>query len=782
MPACLFTLRNSKSMLSNRKAAVTFASCRRQKLATTLLATTLLLACTFMLSACGGSSSNSSTSQTGPLSGNWQFTMTSPDPNYPAGTQYALQGGFLVGSNGTVTGQALYSVAFDQLVNGLPVVCDSGSATLTGTVNGQTVTLTAVAGMETFQLTGTLSSNGSSIQNGQFTTTGGATVNSQLCGAPTASGTPGVWSAISVPPLTGAVTGTFHSFALENQEFPVTGTLLQGNNIGASSATVTGNLSFLNTTTMLTDYSCFSNGAVNVSGTISGNTVILQLVGTDGSEDGQIGVSAAGQAGSQLSPVTFDPVAPNGTYVLHSTGMGYQVSTKSCTDMGYICLALNNASPCQQPITLSPSPLIFSPQLLVCTTAICPTSELGSPTTQTITLTNNQSASASPLTNLSLVFTPNIQTDFTGVPDYSESDNCSSFLASSTSGQSCTITITYTPQESCAWNPSPGIAASCPGSLTALLTIQTSITNDNDTSFSVPVTGTGLSYLQPSVAEIDFGAEATGEVSQLQQLSFTNQSAYPVQIVGPASTPCTYSASALTPLYRPVTNDGAVGGLQVITATNGAVISVSGVPLPTIEYSCDADKTSGLPNFQISADSCTGALLSPQGTCSVEISYIPQPFTYQAGQPLDYFLELNTSECSQIDGVASDCEIDSGRFPVELKANAPSPLRLLPAAGLNFGAVTSRTTSSSQAVTLFNDPTDPNAGAVTFLGRFVVSGSYVESDDCPSSLASGSSCTINISFAPSSKGFSSGTLGIFYTLGSGVAGSPQYVYLRGTGQ
>jgi hypothetical protein len=768
-------------MLSNRKAAFTFASSRWRKITTTLLATTLLLAYTIMLSACGGSS-DSSTSQTSPLSGNWQFTMTSPDPNYPTGTQYGLQGGFLVGSNGTVSGQALYSVAFDQLVNGLPVVCDGGSATLSGTVNGQTVTLTVVAGMETFQLTGTLSSNGSSIQNGQFTTTGGAMVNGQLCGAPTASGTPGVWSAISVPPLTGSVTGTFHSVALENQEFSVTGSLLQGNNIGASSATVTGNLSFLNTTTLLTNYSCFSNGAVNVSGTISGNTVILQLIGTDGSEDGQIGVSAAGQAGSQLSPVTFDPVAPTGTYVLHSTGMGYQVTTKSCTDLGYICLALNNASPCQQPITLSPSPLLFSPQLLVCTTAICQSDELGSPTSQTITLTNNQSAGAAPLTNLSLQFLPNQQTDFTSIPNYSESDNCSSFLASSTSGQSCTITITYTPQESCSWNPSPGIAANCPSTLTALLTIQSTVTNDNDTSFSVPVTGTGLSYLQPSAAEVDFGAEAPGEVSQLQQLSFTNQSAYSVQIVGPASVPCTYSPNPVTPLYRPVTNDGAVGGLQVITATSGSVSGIAGVPLPTIQYSCDADKTSGLPNFQISADTCTGALLPPQGTCNVEISYIPQPFTYQGGQSLDYFLELNTLECSQIDGVASNCEIDSGRFPVELKANAPSPLRLLPAAGLNFGAVTSRTTSATQTVTLFNDPSDPNAGTVTFLGRFVVSGSYVESDDCPASLASGSSCTINVSFAPSSKGFSSGTLGISYTLASGALGNEQYVYLRGTGQ
>ena len=456
-------------------------------------------------------------------------------------------------------------------------------------------------------------------------------------------GTLGAWTAKLVPPLNGSVTGTFHSTTFQGQEFPVTGTLVQGNNLGASSATVTGNLSFLNATTQLTNYPCFSNGYVNVSGEISGNTVILQLIGTDGSQDGQIGDSSAGTAGSLLSIVTFDPVAPSGN-VLHSTGIAYQVNTKSCTgpsiDLGYICLALDNASPCQQPITLSPGALVFSPQLLVCTTAVCSTGQLGTPTAQTVTLTNNQPASAAPLTNLNLTFSTAGETDFTSIPDFSEADNCSSFLASSTSGQSCTVTVTFAPQESCPWIPSSGIPASCPF-LSALLTVTSTVTNDNDTSFTVPITGTGLSYLQPSVGELDFGAQAVGQVSQPQLLSFTNQSAYPVQIIGPASAPCTYSLNPATPLPRPMLNDGSVGGIQIITATTGII---SGVP-PTVEYSCDADKTTGVPNFQISSDSCTGALLPSQTSCSVQISFDPQPFAYNPGQALDYFLELNTLEC-----------------------------------------------------------------------------------------------------------------------------------------
>jgi hypothetical protein len=767
---------NSKSVLANHVSPER----KSFRYATALL---LALGVTLMISACGGGSGSSSQSGAA-LAGNWQFTMTSTDPNYPTGTQYGLQGGFLVQSNSTVSGQALYSIALDQLSNGLPVICDSGSAPISGTVNGQTVTLTAVFGTQTLQLTGTLSTNGLSITNGQFTTTGGS-VNvggtPTVCGAATAQGTPGAWTAISVPQLNGPITGTFHSVALNNQEFQLTGNLTQGPNIGASSATVTGSLNFIDPTTLLTDYPCISSGYVDVTGEISGNTVILQMVGTNGAQVGQIGIPAAQVAGSQLAQVTFDPVSPSGSYILHSTGQSYQVSTKTCNDVGYICLALNNASPCQQPITLSPAALVFSPQLLVCTTAVCSPNQLGTPTTQTITLTNNQPTGAAPLANLSLNLSTQQQvSEFTGLPDFSESDNCSDFLTSSTGGQSCTITITFTPQQSCNWIPAPGIAANCPSVLNTTLTVQSPVTNDNDTSFAVPVTGTGLSYLQPSVGEVDFGAEAVGEASQAQLLSFTNQGAYPVQIVGPASTPCTYTnpANPTATMPRPTLNNGAVGGLAVIAGIGPSTV---GNP-PTITYACDADQTTGQPNFFLSSNTCNGALLSPQESCSVEISFVPQPFYANEGQGYDYFLQLNTLQCFP-GGVGTDCEIDSGRFPVELKANPFSPLRMLPAAGLNFGGIASGKTSAAQDVTLFNDPSDPNAGTVNFLGKFTVSGGYIETDNCPLNLPSGSSCTLSISFKPSSKGFISGTIGIFYTIGSSnQASNPQYIYLRGTGQ
>jgi hypothetical protein len=750
---------------------------------------TSLLAGTLLLSACGGGSSTSS-QQSAMLSGNWQFAMTTSDPNYPASAQYGLQGGFLLENNGSVTGQVVYSIASDQT----QLVCNSGSATITqGTISGQTVTLTVVTGTPsnntTFTLTGTLSSTANGPAISGIASQSSATVvtpsGSTPCGtAQTALS----WSAVSVPPLTGSLTGSFHSlFAYNNQDFPVTGIFAQGENIGASSATVTGSLSFIDPVTLQSDYPCFSGGSVLVNGQISGDTIILQLIGTDGSTDGQIGIPASQVPNSEnLDQVTF--LSTSSGYYLHSAGVGYQVTTKSCKggDIGYICLALNNSTACQQPITLSPAVLSFPSQFLVCAAQDCPPAGLGAPTTQTITLTNNQPPGAPPLTGLTLSFGPTggDQSDFTFINNFSDTlaDNCSDFLNSSTSGQSCNITVAFAPQESCTWipgAPSGGIntvADDCPFPLTAQLTVTTLTSSDNDTSFVVPITGIGASYIQSSTPEIDFGAEAIGEASPPQLLSFTNHSPYSVQIVGPRSSPCLPSSTPV-PLTRPVANDGAQAGLQVVI---GAQLNSS-----TVLYQCDADPTTGLPNFQISSDTCTGANLAPLASCSLQIQFIPQPEYLLLGSGLDYLLQLNTVQCaSQGGGAGSDCEIDSGRFPVELIANPFSPLRMLPAAGLNFGAVTSGKSSVAQTITLSNDPADPNSATVNLISKIAVAkGSYTEGDDCPFSLAPGASCTVTVTFNPSGKGFNQGQLNIVYTLGSAnTLGNTQKVYLRGTGQ
>jgi hypothetical protein len=709
-----------------------------------------LLSSLLALSACGGSGTPTQAPGSGSIAGNWQFTMTNPSDN---SFQGGIRGGFLLQNQGAVTGGVVYSVFLPAQSNGAPTLCNSGSAPVTGTISGQTVTLNVPAGAQTFTLNGSLSADGSTMI-GTYASTDGKGCGKAQTGLQ--------WSATLVPPLTGAIQGNFHSTlnpALKNQDFQVTGSLSQGENIGASNATVSGTLTFQG-------YPCLTTASVN--GQISGSSVILQIIAGNGLTVGQIGAPVGS---SNPFPVSF--VSSPAGAVLEGAN-GYGVSTSACPggtlagDIGDVCLGLGNTNSCSQPVMLSPAFLSFPPQ------------QVGSaPTTQTITLTN-AGLSGTPLTGLSLSFDPQSGTtslfgdsDFNGIANFTEQDTCASPSGATFvlgPQQSCTITIAFSPQQSCPWLPSAALGGKapslCPFPLSASLTVNSPASADSNTAFAMPITGIGFSAIVPSTPELDYGAVALGERSAPQLLSFMNQGVAPVQILPALNSPCVNPANggSLT-LARPL-GPGSISGLQVDTG----IITNNG---STINYNCDSDLTSNEPNFQISADNCSGTLLVPLATCSIEITFAPQAST-PLTPALDYFLELNTLQCTS--ATTTNCEIDSGRFPVELRANLPSTLRMSPSAGLTFPNQIVGQAGAPMTVTVFNDPKDPKAATVNFTGN-LIQGNFAEADNCVGSLAPGSSCTFTVTFQPKSVGLQSGTITISYTVGQ-----TQTIYLRGTGQ
>jgi hypothetical protein len=756
--------------------------------------TLLLTASLMMVVACGGGTSQNSW----PLAGNWQFTMAGPaDKSFVGG----LNGGFLLQNQGAVNGAAVYSVT----PPGAQYPCGSGSAPITGNISGQNVSLTASAGGQTFTLNGTLSADGSTMM-GTYASTAGTWVN-PADGLVEACGTAqnGVqWSARSVPPLNGAVQGNFHSNGnfVGGQDFPFTGVLNQGENIGVSNATVSGFLSFQG-------YSCLSSShqTVYVNGEISGSSVVLNVISDSGLSIGQIGSSGIG---SPSHPVVFAKSASSGNYTLQGTG-GYAITGGSCPggggDLGNICMALGDAATdCMQPVSLTPATISFPMQLIGANLATSNASGTYVPPSQTITLTNTD-PSGSALTGLTLQWFPSENyspisgfSDFDGLPNFIEQDTCASpsWVSKGTywlsppfslaPQQSCTITVSFSPQQSCPWVPSStfgGIAPSkcppflgasvpIPPALAAKLQVTSPKSADNNTTFSTTITGVGISAVVPSTPELDFGAQALSESSPPQTLSFTNQGTFPVQILPAASTPCVNPVGVgLLNLPEPV-QSGQVNGLQVVQGS--AYLGRAQMPngYNTAEYLCDLDLTSGAPNFRLSSDTCTGRLLFPVDSCTVDVTYTPQPYAANQGTGLDYFLELNTQQCTG--SVQSYCEIDSGRFPVELKAAAPSSLRLSPAAGLDFGPQLRTIPSAPLTITLFNDPKDPSAGVVN-INSSTMQGDYTEFDNCGVNLAPGASCTLTFVFTPMSSGFDPGTYTISFN-----AGLTQTIYLRGFGQ
>jgi hypothetical protein len=451
-----------------------------------------LLIATTILTACGGSGSSASggSENTATLSGNWQFTLAPPvDGSFLGG----VQGGFLLQTSNSVKGSAAYAVSLP----GFLIPCNSGSAGITGTISGQAVTLTAAAGTQTFTFSGTLSFDGSTMVGTYTTPTAGTSGDGATCG--TIQTVPIQWSATLVPPITGAILGNIHSVGgvagLSNQDFRVSGSLIQAENTGSSTATVTGNLDFGNS-----DYPCFNtvSDTASVYGQISGNIVTLQVVGPNQSILGQIGEPTGSNGTTGLNLVTFD--SAGGGYILHGIGPSYLMATSVCPgslgnidtagDYGNLCLALQSASgtpnTCQQPITLTPAALTFPSQIA------------GSTSTQTITLANASGTTLSGLV-LTLANIPASAANFAetdacgleGVP----SQGAPFYLAS---GQSCAVTIAFTPQ----------CVTQCASALTATLTVASPVSADNDTVFAVPITGTGTSSSAgTSTSELDFRAE-----------------------------------------------------------------------------------------------------------------------------------------------------------------------------------------------------------------------------------------------------------------------------------
>ncbi len=473
----------------------------------------LLLAAIMVLSACGrGGGSSSAPPIDLSLSGNWQFTMAPPaDGSFTGG----LQGGFLLENGGSVNGAATYAVSLPDLL----VPCNTGSATVTGTISAETVNLTAVAGTQTFTLAGMLNLNGTTM-TGTYSSTAGAASDGSPCGT---AQTGLQWSAYVVPPLTGSIQGVFHSAGgtagLSEQDFLVSGGIIQAANSGTSSEAVTGNLSFFNSLTQASDYPCFT--VAEVYGQISGNSVSLQIVGSDGTEWGLIGEPVGSLGSTGVNPVTFDPV--NGTYLLHGTGPSYSVATAACAgtlenvdtagDFGNICLALNSTTACQQPIALAPSALMFDPQAVGSAQSI-----------QTITLTNHL---GNTLGNVTLTLVNN-----SGANNFMETDICGlgglpsqGLPFNLNPGQTCDISIMFSPLETCAVGTPPN---QCPSPLIATL-VATS--PSDETIVTVPITGTGFSQQALSTSRLDFGVEGMLDARLSLLKTFTGHNKHSVEIV-----------------------------------------------------------------------------------------------------------------------------------------------------------------------------------------------------------------------------------------------------------
>jgi hypothetical protein len=113
-----------------------------------------------------------------------------------------------------------------------------------------------------------------------------------------------------------------------------------------------------------------------------------------------------------------------------------------------------------------------------------------------------------------------------------------------------------------------------------------------------------------------------------------------------------------------------------------------------------------------------------------------------------------------------------GELPPINSCTLSNPLVVLSNSSLSFGYQQVAVTSSAQTIMLSNNQSNPlNISSIT------ASGDFAQTNNCGSSVAAQSSCNIQVTFTPTTKGSRQGTL----TVSDDANNSPQTANLNGTG-
>jgi hypothetical protein len=193
---------------------------------------------------------------------------------------------------------------------------------------------------------------------------------------------------------------------------------------------------------------------------------------------------------------------------------------------------------------------------------------------------------------------------------------------------------------------------------------------------------------------------------------------------------------------------------MTVTVTNA---QSNTLPFTVIGESFTTNPTTGEQDFTEGNSTCIGAL-APGSSCTIEVEFAPSVAgVVQAAMT-----------------IADDSS--AGSHVVRLQGNgvAANTAAANPG-GLVFAAQTSGSTSASQTITVKN----AGSAALNILAVTTTAGFSVGSDGCSTAgaLAPNATCTVAISFQPSSMGAFTGTL----TIADDAAGGTLIIPLSGTG-
>jgi sugar lactone lactonase YvrE len=392
-------------------------------------------------------------------------------------------------------------------------------------------------------------------------------------------------------------------------------------------------------------------------------------------------------------------------------------------------------------LTVTPSFAIFGAQVVGTTSQA-----------QTLTATNSGTV---PLTLAPITVSGNFAT----------SNQCPATLQV---GASCLISVSF----------SPNAAGTLSGSLVIGDT-------SGQASAQAIVSGQGtVAGIVTSPSTLSFGSLPVGSTSQAQTVTVTNTGTAALQIGAISGTGdfaetdnCASSTLAagsyclINVTMTPTTTGTRTGSIQINNGVDGAhTIALTGMgqeagasisptnlafgSLPYVSTANVSLSTGTSLNVTVTntgntaltlggfstqgdfseSDSC-GSTIAVGAACTLTVTFVPTAVGHRTGT---LTITDNAGGGTQMVSLEGD--------------GSPVGLTLTPAV-LDFGVQTVGITSASQTATLTNN----TGGSITELS-IAASGGYTESDDCGSTLAAGSSCTLSITVKPAITGAITGAI------------------------
>jgi len=482
-----------------------------------------------------------------------------------------------------------------------------------------------------------------------------------------------------------------------------------------------------------------------------------------------------------VSGLVVDPQDANTVYVATDVGV-YSTRTVAACAASSCWSPFGAGLPGAPAVALSATPATASEQLLTAATygrgiwqiplwTAGPQLTAATATPSTLTFDLQAYGTTSTAQTVTVKDTGNYALTVTAISmsaEFGESDNCVNVNLSV--GASCTIQVTFTP--------------GAQGSQTGEMTVSANLSG-GELTVALSGTGAAVPTVNLAPATVGFGGVAVGTTSAAEQVTANNGTAsaipYTSAVSGPfaiATNGCVSTGNApqmpaggscqLTVTFTPASAGAATGTLTFTDAAGTQMVALSGSGLApaTDTLSPTALTFPGTITGQISAaemvsltnsggvnltsistsasgpftvtNNCT-ANLAPTSNCTISVFFQPAAAGAQTGT-------LTVSDSLRTQTVSLS---GTGLLPPAFSVNPPS---------LSFAMQAVGTRSAAQTLTVTNTGGAPMANVSFQLIGASATSFATGTTTCGATLASGSNCTVQVTFAPAASGGSTATL------------------------